>query len=978
MSFHVRQALIASVLVAAAGFPLCSSLLSANGSSITGYAPQADPLAPITVGPRDAVGKPSVGSKVAGGLLGGVLGSSGGDRGERPRTHRDPTRRIDFVESEAVERDVAHDVVAGARAAWEDGALLVSTRVEKADDKGTFQTIFLQTCDGRRLYPQRHELFDLWSERSLSVSWSRSTAVDGRVVRHETGGWDDSWTGGFDGLTPDAGVPPMPATWQQLGFDRAEGGARQLGSYFNMTPETLAELREVSLYAHTTLPGREPVTTAVSRWLLRPGVEGAVNVIPDEGLAGVATAWQDWAERCEIVSPVLLAAAGGQEMATTLAGGDAVAGAVPGVRRGYPLPEGVSVSAPRGTGRTTGHIATINVRNDSDLPVVFPAMAFYIPASGKYQGYVAAPGPGTTVPPGQTVAVPLEGYCGDVRRPPVPVDDTLPPVDDWIVVEDPSTPITVPPREGVGPAGNALIPGTGIPLPRAVDPDLEPLVAAPLLVAAVREIERATEGLQQEDALITPFSGDPDREREAVVQQTLWIFASELENEPYTEQEFTERLEAQYEQNTGVPITAAPPEDQERVQQGADDFWGAFQLVGAEAKVISHPEGTTDEPVGETVDTDGPPPEEPPPPAPACKLNYTDDHTPPTVHVIVSDSYGNEDDRTKIRNGIRKAVEENQEAYATSTPPSTAYSLWGHDHIGGYSSAYAKSVFLEENRQEFVWWTDPLETSAKGHSTHTMTAEHDGQCSSVIAGAALKWIKASSEALDPLERTIDFFRVLDWVKEESVKYSTKRLPPGLDDLVEEGVDIITDPSSDTHAGATGDATITVGDDEQPGTAANRVHYKRADKEDKAITGGGAAVARLFASDAKPGSLTSKLEAEAELTAGAEGNGFAKAWLESLYGTILIGVCECPDGLIVFEVKTDSGLFIKSDVAAGVAKVAQQEMQKIADEIEADIASGEQDIDAQSLEDRAAEELRRWGDARGGDRFQAEDGRDPGE
>jgi hypothetical protein len=103
---------------------------------------------------------------------------------------------------------------------------------------------------------------------------------------------------------------------------------------------------------------------------------------------------------------------------------------------------------------------------------------------------------------------------------------------------------------------------------------------------------------------------------------------------------------------------------------------------------------------------------------------------------------------------------------------------------------------------------------------------------------SLLWIKGTSEAFDPLERNIEAFRTLDKVKELTVEYLGGKLPPGLDDALEAGVEAITDPSSDTYAAAKGSATLTVGGNKDTQTAENRVVYKREGKEDKAIVGGG--------------------------------------------------------------------------------------------------------------------------------------------
>jgi hypothetical protein len=952
---------VAALLVTCAGLLLSGPAPAEQAPEA--YAMQADPLAPITVGPREAVGRKGMGDKVAGGVVGAALGAFGGGSGGKsaqPKTARDPTRKLDYAGFAAP----AGGVETGARAAWAENQLLVSARVEDADDKGTFQTIFLQTCDGRRLYPQGYEIYQLWSEASLSVSWSRTSTVDGRVVSQESGGWSDAWTEDFGSFARGGGeeLPEVPATWQRLGFDRAEGGARQLGARFNLAPQQFAELGEVALFAHTTLPAADPVTTVASHWLLRAGAEGQA-VTESPATASGAAAWRDWAERCEVVSPVLVASADAPPIAAALPIG--AASSAPEVARGYPLPTGLASVKATGTGRTTGHVADISVRNDSDAPIVFPVEPAYIPSSGQYQPYIVRPGDRTEVPPGATRTVPLYGYCVDVRRPPVPAGEPLPPPGEWLVPGDPAQPLTVPPRAGAGAPGRVLVPGTDQPLTRAVATDIEPEIAAPLLFAALREIERATGELQASGDLQTPFSANPEKEREAVIQQTFWLYAAELEGEPYTREEFTRRLEQQHEQRSGAPIAAAPPEERERLQQGADDFWDAFELVGAEAKVISHPETQPVAASGAIADGKAPVAGAA---GAGCTPNEKLEHTPKTVDVKIAESYGDEEERKKIRDGIKKAVEEAAEAYATATPPATAYALWGHDHVGGISSAYAKTVFLETNDQEWVWSTDPLSTTARGSGTHTLSFAHGPECTSVVAGAAMLWLKTSSSAFDPLERSIEVFRALDAVKEVTVEYLAGKLPPGIDDAVEAGVEAITDPASDTYAAAKGVGTLTVGGATDTQTSANRVVYKRKDKEDKAIVGGGETIKKLWAADVRPGSLTSKLDAESTLEAGAQGNGLAKAYLESLYGTLLIGVCECPAG-ISYKVLTDNGQFIRSEGAKAAVERAIREMKEAAERIGKDIESGELDPTGENLKRRAEAELKKWGESLGGDRFE---------
>lgn len=647
---------------------------------------------------------------------------------------------------------------------------------------------------------------------------------------------------------------------------------------------------------------------------------------------------------------------------------------LPTVTEGYELPDGIQLNRPRGTGQTTGHIATLTIENNTDEAFELPPVIFYIPSDGRHQGYVGRPAPGHPIAPGATADVPVEGYCSTVRLPPVPDGADLPPPEDWIVAAGETGPVTIPPSETAGPPGNALVPGTDTPLPRAVSVNDEPLTAAPLLFAAIAEIEQATAEMQESGDMVTPFASDPEREREAVIQQTFWIFAAELENEPYTKEEFTERLEAQYESNTGVAIAEAPEEDQERVEQGADDFWGAFQVVGAAAKVInvkpgaSARAGTTTRPenVADGATAEGQPLAQPAPPA--CKSMKVINHTPRMVDVTIADSYGDDETRKKIADGIRAAVHSESNAYTADTPPSTAYAIWREDHIGGISSGYAKSVFLENSGQEWVWSTEAISAKAHGTGTHTLSFKHGPECSSVVGGSATMWIKASSEAFDPLENSIEYFRALDAAKEASVKFATRKLPPGISDGIEAGVEAITDPSSDTFASAMGASTLTVGANTVQGEAKNDVVYKREDKEDKAIIGGGETIKKIGARDHKPGSLTSRITANAELKAGAEGNGYAKSNLESMYGTLLIGVCECPNGT-VWDFLTETSQLTQTDAGRAAVERALKEMREATERIGEDIKSGEQATDGETLSRRAEAELVRWAKSIGGDRFE---------
>lgn len=586
----VRPATVILLLITAvSGYPAAVTADSSEpavktGAATAAYAPTADPMAPVVVGPQSRVGRPGTGEKVARSVLGGLIGAtpagtaSPGARSTSPATRRDPTRKQDYA---TIRRD-GSTLEAGARARFAEDSLLVSAGILASADRGTFQTVFLQSCDGRRLYPQGYEIYELWSDPSLSVSWSKTASTGGQAVSRESG----SWGGDRGRESGGIGVPVgLPATWQQLGFSTAYGGARSLGIHFSLLPPQLSALGEVSLFVHVTRPGEDPVTTEAFNWLLSADADGQVRVAAPDSRpsAGAATRWQGWSERCAPVAPVRLAAAGGA--AAVAAAGSASPAAA--VTRGPGLPAGISTVAAKGTGRTTGHIADITLRNDTASPVEVPLGNLYIPSGGQYQSYVVAPAQRATIAANASQVIPVQGFCTDVHRPPVPAGHDLPPAGEWWRYHGSSQPLSVPPRADAAPPGRALIPGTGASTGRRVDTGLEPEVAVPLLLEAIAAIESTVAELKDSGRLKTPFSGNPEREREAVIQQTFWLYAAELTGEPYTREDFGRRLEAQQQERTGVPAAAATEADRARLQQGTDDFWDAFELVGVEAKIIS-------------------------------------------------------------------------------------------------------------------------------------------------------------------------------------------------------------------------------------------------------------------------------------------------------------------------------------------------------------------------------------------------------
>lgn len=331
-----------------------------------------------------------------------------------------------------------------------------------------------------------------------------------------------------------------------------------------------------------------------------------------------------------------------------------------------------SISA-TGTGQTTGHIATLSVKNTSDSPISIVATgkggvdAFsiitpsgneiglfseestvlkypngrgkfnvggskvHIPSfDGRHQGYVSGDirpaQPSATpytagdvvnwIPPGGEMAFHLDGYCADIHLPPVPNGGTMPDVSDWIHSNDVAYP-TADQLNAVGayprnpaehdgysitniPDGTPLASGGSMVIPKPNEPSGDySQVVAPYLFDALDRIQTTVDVLQANNVIQTPFtSAIPDginHERETLIQQSLWIYAGALSGEDYTKDDFADRMTDQYESSTGTKINKAPAETQDKLQTGIDDFWNAFELVGASAKVYSGGSGDEDD-----------------------------------------------------------------------------------------------------------------------------------------------------------------------------------------------------------------------------------------------------------------------------------------------------------------------------------------------------------------------------------------------
>jgi hypothetical protein len=241
-----------------------------------------------------------------------------------------------------------------------------------------------------------------------------------------------------------------------------------------------------------------------------------------------------------------------------------------------------------GTGETTGHIMDVTLKNSTDQRIKVDVGPYFIPSSGQYQPYIVPNVVSLSVPPNGQMTIPVEGYCADIHTPPVPSGKPMVSYNDWVKPADLADNWQPSVTNGWKPVDESVItiPGKNIPMGHVIDINKYPAEAAPLLLDAIGRISRNYDSLQSTGKISTPFSGNPEKERESVIQQTFWIYSSALTGSKYKVEDFANKTVQQYEENSGKKFSTLPDNEKDQLVGGIADFWNTFEAVGAEAKVL--------------------------------------------------------------------------------------------------------------------------------------------------------------------------------------------------------------------------------------------------------------------------------------------------------------------------------------------------------------------------------------------------------
>ena len=443
-----------------------------------------------------------------------------------------------------------------------------------------------------------------------------------------------------------------------------------------------------------------------------------------------------------------------------------------------------------GTGRTTGHVLTMIISNPEETSVTLRPGTMYIPATGKYQGYIL-PNPGTDewqIGPGGSLAIPLSGYCTDINKPPVPAGTEVRPIDEWI------TGHTLPDPPGPGDELNSDVfdpvipladnkiaedqitvsfPGTDIPFNHTIDIQEHSMDAAPLLFDAIDRITETFDSLKKIDLIHTPFSFNPGKEREAVIQQSFWLYTSLLKGDDYTQADFTAQLEHQFEQSTGKDVEDMDSLSRQQFSTGADQFWGCFELVGVEAKILcSNPEGEEEDSAPQEEEYED-----------QCEYIFSEK---PDVHfeMKIDDSWKDPEERARIIAEARRGIElqgswsldssHYAEEGGIGKHPTSVTGFFRNLVIGGYGSAYAWSLISSDGQTEWVSSTEDLSVDFMKSAKVTLQVVPAPGWTSFVVGSSNVQLRASSTAFDAVagnsEYGLDALRIIKFTAKLALQY----------------------------------------------------------------------------------------------------------------------------------------------------------------------------------------------------------------
>jgi hypothetical protein len=115
-------------------------------------------------------------------------------------------------------------------------------------------------------------------------------------------------------------------------------------------------------------------------------------------------------------------------------------------------------------------------------------------------------------------------------------------------------------------------------------PDLYASIMAKLLEL----LEAGADELQERKNYATPYTVNPGKEREAIIQQLIWIYATALSGKKYGKEEFRVKVYDEFKSRTAY--SAIPDLEKKELDEGIDEFWNVFMIIAREKNLFINKE----------------------------------------------------------------------------------------------------------------------------------------------------------------------------------------------------------------------------------------------------------------------------------------------------------------------------------------------------------------------------------------------------
>ena len=196
-------------------------------------------------------------SGVAGQALGGKsplkLGGSGSGGGKEIKTKPDPIAKKD--------KRIFTDAATGTRIAvgtqFTPDGLQVSSNILNAPCDGSFQSVYLMDAQGNKAGPTRYDIYEMYQDWWLTVTWTYDRWSGNEHVEHKEGGWSDEGRNILGTFSVPRGNDGI---WSQMGFSNGAEGIKGLGTFFPVSPN-MFKSEPMTLVVHVVNADGTPVTT---------------------------------------------------------------------------------------------------------------------------------------------------------------------------------------------------------------------------------------------------------------------------------------------------------------------------------------------------------------------------------------------------------------------------------------------------------------------------------------------------------------------------------------------------------------------------------------------------------------------------------------------------------------------------------------------------------------------------------------------